>query len=468
MLADLGQGINDALKGFFAAKDPGEKALNAAIKQITTALLASNVSPRVVLKLRTRVVERLRPENVPAAANRERLVQTVVFEELCRIVDPGVASHTPEKGKQSVVVFVGLQGSGKTTTCCKYALYHKKRGFRVGLVCADTFRAGALDQLSQNAAKIGVPFFGSREETDPVKVSRTGVERFRREGADLIIVDTSGRHTQENDLFAEMGEIIAAVHPDNIVFVVDASIGQAAEVHAKGFKERVDVGSVIVTKIDGTSNVGGALSSVAETGSPISFIGSGEGMEDLDVFSAEGFVGKILGKGDVTGLIDKLEGMDQEGQEEMAERMLRGDFTMGDFHEQYQKILELGPITKLLGMIPGFSNLPIDERMFKKMSTIFGSMTRKELCTDGSPFKETARLVRVSSGSGCSLKEISDTVASYQMMASAMKKFGSNPLLSGMLNADPKNLSVSDKAKMKSQLKSVLPPGLSSMFDGLL
>ena len=185
------------------------------------------------------------------------------------------------KGLTHVIMFVGLQGSGKTTSCTKLASYYSKKGFKVGLVCTDTFRAGAFDQLKQNATKARIPFYGSYTESDPVVLALEGVTKFKKEGYknflilgfDVIIVDTSGRHRQETELFLEMKEISNTIKPDNVIFVLDGAIGQAADAHARAFKESVEIGSIIITKMDGHAKGGGAISAVAATGSPIIFIG---------------------------------------------------------------------------------------------------------------------------------------------------------------------------------------------------
>ena len=200
--------------------------------------------------------------------NKRKLIQQAVFQELVQLVDPGVKSYLPVKGRPNVIMMVGLQGSGKTTTCTKLAYHYQKKGWKSCLVCADTFRAGAYDQLKQNATKVEssqlwfvkkilftlqarIPFYGSYTEVDPVNIAADGVEMFRNEGFEIIIVDTSGRHKQEDSLFEEMLAVSNAVEPDNIIFVMDASIGQACEGQAKAFKEKVNVGSVVVTKLDG-------------------------------------------------------------------------------------------------------------------------------------------------------------------------------------------------------------------------
>lgn len=178
-----------------------------------------------------------------------------------------------------------------------------KKGWRVGLVCADTFRAGAFEQLKMNAAKIKCPFFGHKKETNPVQIAKEGVEFFRKQKYEIIIVDTSGRHKQETALFDEMKQVQAAVNPDTGIFVMDGSIGQACFGQAKAFKEAVKVGSVIITKLDGNAKGGGSLSAVAATKSPIVFLGTGEHFEDLETFDASGFVKRLLGMGDLTGLM---------------------------------------------------------------------------------------------------------------------------------------------------------------------
>ena len=188
---------------------------------------------------------------------------------------------------------------GKTTTISKVGYYYRRKGWKVGLVCADTFRAGAFAQLKQNAIKAKLPFYGSHDETDPVRAAREGVAKFKEEKFEVILVDTSGRHKQEESLFEEMRQISDNVQPDDVVFVLDASIGQAARAQADAFKSAVEVGSVIITKMDGHAKGGGALSAVAATGSPIVFLGSGEHINELDVFNAESYVKRLLGLGDI-------------------------------------------------------------------------------------------------------------------------------------------------------------------------
>lgn len=243
VLAELGTRITKALASMSTAMVIDEKVLDACLKEICTALLQADVNVKQVSNLRNGIKKRVNIEQLASGLNKQRVIEKAVFDELCDMLDSGVDPKKLElkKGKPTVVMFVGLQGCGKTTTCTKYAYHHKKKGWKPALVCADTFRAGAFDQLKQNSTKAQIPFYGSYKETDPAVIAQQGVEMFRSEGRDLIIVDTSGRHKQEAALFEEMRQVSAAVTPDLVIFVMDGSIGQAAYDQAKAFKDSVEV-----------------------------------------------------------------------------------------------------------------------------------------------------------------------------------------------------------------------------------
>lgn len=467
MLSDISSAIGEAVHGIFRGKGEEEASLREAVKKITMSLLSSNVNAKIVLEMRKRIMERykeLRPAN---REKKEKLLKKIVFEELSRIISTEKKAFQPEKESISVVLFVGLQGSGKTTTCCKYARYYKHRGYKAGIVCADTFRAGAYEQVQQNVRSLSIPVYIS-SSLDPAVVAKEGVEELKKQGCNLILIDTSGRHAQEGELFREMEEIVDAVTPTAVIFVVDASIGQAAERHARGFMERVSVGSVIITKTDGTKNIGGALSSVAGTGTPVAFIGTGEGMIHLEPFSANSFVCKLMGIGDISGLVDKLESLStQKDQEELIGKIKSGEFSMGDFYEQYKKILELGPISQLLSLVPGVNSSMLDEKGFRKMGNILSGMTRKELNTNGEVFiRSVQRIIRVADGCGVSPSEVREVVLSYRSMSQMLKKVTSNPLFAGILGGGERAQPSPESAQAQmEQLKRMMPPGFSSFFD---
>lgn len=445
VLADLGSRLRNALG---SVESGSEDEVQNMIKNICSALLESDVNVRLVARLRDNIRQKIAVEIKSAnesSANKRKKLQKIVFDELCGLVDSHEEPPKPKKLSQTksvakhgkkpkkiaaeshVIMFVGLQGAGKTTSCTKLAVYYKKRGFKVGLVCADTFRAGAFDQLKQNAIKSNIPFYGSYLETDPVKVAYEGVKKFKEDKFDIIIVDTSGRHKQEQSLFNEMVQISEAVQPTQTIMVMDASIGQAAEGQAKAFKESSNFGSIILTKMDGHAKGGGAISAVAATETPIVFIGTGEHVGDFEVFKPSTFISKLLGIGDVQSLIEHVQLLnlqDDENHKKTLENFKEGKFTLRDFQTQMNNFLKMGPLTNIASMIPGMSNImnQVGEeetsKKIKNMIYIMDSMTAQELDSDGQLFtKEPTRILRVARGSGCSAVEVEMVLQQQRMMA---------------------------------------------------
>ncbi|KAI5859524.1 signal recognition particle protein [Durotheca rogersii] len=434
VLQDLGRRISGALNDVTRAPNLDEKAFKAMLNEISGALLEADVNVRLVSKLKNSISTAVNFKDLPPGVNKKRLIQKAVFDELVKLVDPHAEPFKPKKGKSNVIMFVGLQGAGKTTTCTKLARHYQARGFRSCLVCADTFRAGAFDQLKQNATKAKIPYYGSLTELDPAKIAREGVEKFKKERFEVIIVDTSGRHQQEAALFQEMINIQAAVKPDETIMVLDASIGQQAEAQAKAFKEAADFGAIIITKTDGHASGGGAISAVAATHTPIVFIGTGEHMLDLERFAPQQFVNKLLGMGDMAGLVEHVQSLKLD-QKDTIKHIAEGIFTVRDLRDQLSNIMKMGPISKMAGMIPGMSNLPgmagMDDEessaRLKRMIFICDSMTEKELDSDGKVFiDQPSRMTRVARGSGVSVREVEDLLTQQRIMAGMAKKMGGN------------------------------------------
>jgi signal recognition particle subunit SRP54 len=251
------------------------------------------------------------------------------------------------RGVSNVIVMVGLQGAGKTTTIGKLAQYYIKKQYKVGVICADTFRAGAFDQLKQNATKLRIPFYGSYHDVNPIQIAVQGVAQFKKDQYEIIIVDTSGRHKQENALFDEMSDLITTIKPNLSILVVDATQGQSVYDQALAFHQAIPVGCVIVTKLDGHAKGGGALSAVAATQSPIIFTGTGEHFDDLEVFHAESFIQQLLGFGNLRGLMDAMNpneaGDDPtQKQAEMMEKMQKGHYTLRDMYRHVEKMVNIG------------------------------------------------------------------------------------------------------------------------------
>lgn len=403
-----------------------------------------------------------------------------VYQELCTLLDPQVDPYKPVKGKMNVIIFVGLQGNGKTTTIGKYAHYYKRKGFKPALLCADTFRAGAYDQLLQTAALAKVSFYGSRTERDPVKIATAGLERLKAdpEGLDMIIVDTSGRHKQESALFTEMEKIVEAVNPNQIIFVMDGSIGQAAHEQALAFKQAVKVGAVIVTKLDGHSKGGGALSAVAATESPIIFIGTGEKLENLEPFEAEPFVSKLLGWGDMKGVVDIISSavsQDRGKTEELAKHLQEGTFSLRDMYSQFETMLNMGPLNQLMEKLPGMGQLMAgkgDEgtKRIKTFLVILDSMTDEELDNPKllAGANATTRIVRIARGSGRPVREIHELLAQHKMFTGVITNPAMQALAGGKPGKGGKGMpkNFQQMAKNPQQMANMLPPELLKQMGG--
>lgn len=409
---------------------PDYQAFDGMIKEICAALLEADVNVRLVGTLRKSIRATVNFKNLPPAVNKKRLIQKAVFDELVKLVDPHAEPFKPKKGKPNVIMFVGLQGAGKTTTCTKLARHYQSRGFKSCLVCADTFRAGAFDQLKQNATKAKIPYFGSLTSTDPASVAAEGVAKFKKERFEIIIVDTSGRHRQEKDLFDEMTQIQTAIKPDQTIMVLDATIGQQAEAQSKAFKETADYGAIIITKTDGHAAGGGAISAVAATHTPIVFIGTGEHMLDLERFSPQPFISKLLGMGDMAGLVEHVQALKLD-QKDTMKHLAEGVFTVRDLRDQLQNIMKMGPLSKMASMLPGLGQMMggMDDEegsmKMKRMIYICDSMTIKELDSDGRIFvAEPARMTRVARGSGTSVREVEELLSQQRVMAGMAKKMG--------------------------------------------
>ncbi|KAF1981740.1 signal recognition particle protein [Aulographum hederae CBS 113979] len=428
VLQDLGRRINGALNDLTRSQNLDEKAFDGMVKEICNALVESDVNIKLVASLRTSIKRSVDFKELGPGVNKKRVIQKAVFDELVKLVDPHAEPFKPKKGKSNVIMFVGLQGAGKTTTCTKLARWYQARGFKACLVCADTFRAGAFDQLKQNATKAKIPYFGSLTQTDPVQVAREGVDKFKKERFEIIIVDTSGRHRQEQDLFDEMVQIQQAVRPDQTIMVLDASIGQQAEAQSRAFKETADFGAIVITKTDGAAAGGGAISAVAATHTPIVFIGTGEHQYDLERFQPNSFISKLLGMGDMQGLVDHVQSLKLD-QKDTMKHIAEGVFTVRDLRDQLSNIMKMGPLSKMAGMIPGLGNMMggMDDETgamkLKRMIYICDSMTEKELDSDGKCFiQQPERMTRIARGSGTSVREVEELLTQQKMMAGMAKK----------------------------------------------
>lgn len=422
-LERLGSSLYDALKKVFRASVVDEATVKELVRDIQRALLQADVNVKLVLDISKRIEERALKENVPPGISRREHVIKVVYEELTRFVGEKQVPVKIESGKKKVIMLVGIQGSGKTTAAAKLARYFQKRGLKPALICADIYRPGAYAQLQQLANRINVPVYGDVKAKDPVKVVFEGLKQFNEK--DLVLIDTAGRHKEEQELIKEMKTLEKNIKPDEVMMVIDGTIGQQALVQAKAFHEATPIGSILVTKLDGSARGGGALSAVAATGAPIKFIGTGEKTEDVEPFIPSRFVGRLLGMGDLETLLEKVREAEIKVPEKKARAMLSGKLTLTDMYEQFEAVKGMGPFRKLLKMIPGVSyDLPEDklnmaEEHLEKWRVMIQSMRSEE--KENPKIFNSSRIRRVARGSGTSEKEVKELLKQYAMMRRMLK-----------------------------------------------
>ncbi|MEM0313539.1 MAG: signal recognition particle protein Srp54 [Candidatus Bathyarchaeia archaeon] len=424
-LERLGFALHEALRKIFKAPVVDETAIKELVRDVQRALLQADVNVKLVLDVSKRIEERAIAEKIPPGISRREHVIKVLYEELTRFLGDKPTLMTVEPGKRKVIMLVGIQGSGKTTAAVKLARYFQKRGLKPAIICADTYRPGAFDQLQQMASRINVPVYGSPEAKDPVKIAFEGLKRFS--DRDLVIVDTAGRHKEEQELIKEMKMLEKKLNPDEVMLVIDGTIGQQALVQARAFHEATPLGSILVTKLDGSARGGGALSAVAATGAPIKFISMGEKIDDLETFVPSRFVGRLLGMGDLETLLEKVREAEVKVPEKKAKAMLSGKLTLTDVYEQFEAMKSMGPFKKLLKLVPGLSyNVPDEmlemaEDKLEKWRVIIQSMTPEER-TDPK-ILTASRIKRVARGSGTSEKDVKELIKQYFMIRKVLKVF---------------------------------------------
>jgi signal recognition particle subunit SRP54 len=423
-LDKLGSNLYNAIQKIIRAPVVDEATVKELVRDFQRALLQADVNVSLVMDLSQNIQKKALEEKLPPGITRREHIIKVINEELTKFVGEKPQEIKIIPGKQNILMMIGIQGSGKTTHSAKLARYFQKRGYRVGMICADTFRPGAYNQLKQLAESVNIPFYGEPDAKDPVKLSQRGVAYFKDK--EVIVLDTSGRHKEETKLIEEMKQIEEAINPYEVILVLDGTIGQQAATQAKAFKEATKVGSIIVSKLDGTARGGGALSGVAATGAPIKFIGTGEKIEDLELFVPSRFIGRLLGMGDIEGLIAKVKEAETPVSEKDLMAILSGKFSLQDMYNQFEAMQNMGPLQKVLGMIPGFSyQLPIDEvenaeERLENWKVMIQSMTPEE--KENPKILNRSRIQRVARGSGRNEREVRELIKQYNTMRKMLRQ----------------------------------------------
>ena len=427
------EGLSEKLQGVFKnLKGKGslsEKDINDAMREVKLALLEADVNFKVVKEFVQSVKEKALGEEVMKSLTPAQQVIKIVDRELTELMGGAGSKLTYSPRGFTVLLMVGLQGTGKTTTCGKLAAYLKKNGKKPMLCACDIYRPAAIDQLEVVGKAVDTPVFTMRDCKEPEKIALAAMNEAERKGYNVLIVDTAGRLQIDEALMDELVTIKQAVKPHEILLVVDALTGPDAVNAAEGFNEKLGIDGIIMTKMDGDSRGGAALSAKKVTGKPIKFIGVGEKFDALEPFHPERMASRILGMGDMLSLIEQAEqNYDDEQAAALEKKIRKNQFTLEDFLEQMGQIKKMGGITKLMGMIPGMNssamkNVDVEksEREFVQMEAIIQSMTREE--RENPSILNASRRRRISAGSGQPVSKINSLVKRYGEAKKMMKQF---------------------------------------------
>jgi len=439
MLDNLRTGLRSALKKIVGASDINEELIDSLSKDIQRSLLQSDVNVRQVLSITKNLKERALNEQPPKGLTKKDHIITILYNEISsllgytgtHIIHIDKTTSIPEDsfnfqpGKKNIILMLGIQGSGKTTCTVKIARWLTRHGYKVAIIGADTWRPGALTQLKMNSIKIKVEVYGEEENKDPISIVKRGLEYYKSQDYDVIVIDTAGRHKEESALLEEMNEMNKVTNPALVLLVIDGTIGQQAYSQAKAFHDTAPIGGIVITKLDGTAKGGGALAASAVTGAKIFFIGTGERIDDLELFSPTRFVGRLLGMGDIKALLDMAKKLEIEADETQAKRLLGGKMTIEDFYSQMENVNKMG-FRNVIENLPGLSGMVKDDQLevlqgkIEKWRFIIQSMTKAEK-KDPNMIND-ARRKRISRGSGITEHEVKDMINQYNNSKTMMKQ----------------------------------------------
>ncbi len=430
MLENLGQSLKEAIRKITKSSYIDKNIVQEVVRDIQRALLKSDVDVYLALDISKKVEERALNEKPPEGMSPRNYLVKIIYEELVSLIGKGKEINL----KPHRIMLVGLYGHGKTTTAGKLARFYVRKGLNVHLIGCDVHRPAAMEQLEQIGKMINVPVFLIKGEKDPRKIAKTYLNESRGDAVEIF--DTSGRDALDNDLINELKDMKEIIKPQEIYLVVDASIGQQAGKQAKAFHDAVGITGVILTKMDGTAKGGGALSAVAKTGAPIVFIGTGEHLENLEVFDPKRYISRLLGLGDLQTLMETVQEMniDEKKAEQTAEKLLSGKFNLKDMYDIWEQFSRPGIMERIFNAIPTFS-LPggdkIDndfiqqsEEKLKKYRTILDSMTYEEL--ENPDIIKGTRIERIARGSGMKEEDVRELLKEYNKMLKAIKEMKGN------------------------------------------
>jgi len=426
----LSDGLRNAIISLRKAVVVDKKVIKEFIKEVQKALISSDVNVRLVLEISKRIEDKGLLEKPPGLLDRKEHIIKITYDELTSLLGKGDKINLKKGDK---ILLVGIQGGGKTTTAAKLAKYYNKKGFKVGLICADTFRAGAYTQLMQLAEEIKTPFYGDPNEKISLNIIKKGLEILKDK--DVIIIDSEGRNKLDNDLMRDINLVYTEIKPEHVLLVLDGTIGQLAGEQAEAFKKSCNVTGVILTKLDGTAKGGGAISACKTTNAKVYFIGVGEHNNEFEEFDAPRFVSKILGFGDIEGLLEKAQEM--EFTDEITNYLVKGKFTLNDLYIQIREIKKLGTLNKIVEMLPtGGIKIPkefmeMQDEKLKIYKFIMDSMTKKE--KENPEIIDSKRVARIVGGSGKKEQEVYELLKMYKVMKRYVKTMNDERKLAGFM-----------------------------------
>ena len=424
VLTDLGRKLDDALRKIRRLPVVDKDAINVLIQDLQRGLLSSDVQVELVFEM-TENIKKEAMNTKLQKAKRKDFTITLVHNELVRVLGGKPAPVRIKPGKKNVILLVGIQGSGKTTTIGKLSRFYKGKGYKVAALTTDTYRPGAYEQLVQLTEQIGVRCYGNPNEKNALKIAVKETKKAMNDGHDIIMVDTAGRHKEEKELMKEMQKIETILKPNETILVIDGTLGQQAFPQAEEFGKATKLGSIIVTKLDGTAKGGGALSACAATNVPIRFIGVGEKIDALEEFDPTSFVGTLLGVPNLEALVQRVQDAEAMPDPETVKRLMRGKFTLEDLYNQLKNIKKVGKFKEILTMMGG-GNIPDvlkdgAEEHLDKWRIVIDSMTQEE--KDTPKIIKKTRKKRIAIGSGTEYAVINKMLDQYNQMKKLMRRF---------------------------------------------
>ena len=428
MFANLAERLQETFKKLKGKGRLTESDVNEALREVRIALLEADVNFKVVKDFVAKIKEKAIGQELNEILNPAQHVIKIVHTELTELMGGANSKIAISPKPPTVVLMVGLNGAGKTTTAAKLANLMRKQGKRPMLVAADVFRPAAIKQLQVLGSQLNIPVFSMGDKQDPLSIAQAAINNAGSAGADLLIIDTAGRQEVNDELMTELSDLYQAVKPNEVLLVIDAMAGQTAVNVAEQFNQRLELDGVVLSKLDGDSRGGAALSVRAVTGKPIKFAGVGEKMDALEPFHPDRMAERILGMGDMITLIEKAqESYDQEQMASMQEKIRSLSFTLEDFLEQISHMKKMGPLDQILGMIPGLGanklkNLKLDEDELGAVEAIIKSMTPQER-QDPDKVLNGSRKKRIASGSGTTVQDVNRLLKQFDQTKKMMKQF---------------------------------------------